>query len=57
MNITENKNKKRYVYLDKYEEYKADVKSRLNLLSKVIFWLGVVSAISLYLSLYSVWIK
>lgn len=57
MNITENKNKKRYVYLDKYEEYKAHIKSRLDLLSKVIFWLGVVSAISLYLSLYSVWIK
>lgn len=57
MNTPENKNKKRYVYLDKYEEYKADVKSRLNLLSKVIFWLGVVSATSLYLGLYSMWIK
>jgi len=57
MNITENKNKKRYVYLDKYEEYKKIIDERLDLLSKVIFWLGVVSAISLYLSLYSVWIK
>lgn len=57
MNTPENKSKKRYVYLDKYEEYKADVKSRLNLLSKVIFWLGVVSATSLYLGLYSMWIK
>lgn len=57
MNTTENKNKKRYVYLDKYEEYKAQVKSRLDLLGKVVFWLGVVSAASLYLSLYCMWIK
>jgi|TARA_B110000503_G_C7162052_1_gene420080 hypothetical protein len=40
MNTTENKSKKRYVYLDKYEEYKKSIDERLNLLSKVIFWLG-----------------
>lgn len=38
-----NKNKKRYVYLDKYEEYKKQVNDRLNLLGKVIFWLGFVT--------------
>lgn len=35
-----NKNKKRYVYLDKYEEYKKQVNERLDLLGKVVFWLG-----------------
>lgn len=45
-----NKNKKRYVYLDKYEDYKAQIKARLDLLGKDIFWLGVISVTSLLLS-------
>lgn len=34
-----NKNKKRYVYLDKYEEYKKQIADRLALQDTVIYWL------------------
>lgn len=52
-----NKNKKRYVYLDKYEDFKVDVNKRLQLLHKVIFWLGVITVASLYMGIYCMWVK
>ena len=47
-----NKNKKRYVYLDKYLEYKEDTEKKLEVLGKVIFLVGFVCICDFLLSLY-----
>ena len=52
-----NKNKKRYVYLDKYEEYKKQVNDRMNLLGKVIFWLGFVTVCTFLMCLSNIFMQ
>ncbi len=51
MNSKEDKNKKRYVYLDKYLEHKKSIEDRLRLLGKVVFWLGFTVVCTFLLSL------
>lgn len=51
MNTVENKNKKRYVYLDKYLEHKKSIEDRLEILGKSIFWVGFAAVCTFLLSL------
>ena len=51
MNTTENKNKKRYVYLDKYLEHKKALEDRMDILGKALFWLGLTVVCSFLISL------
>lgn len=49
--IKKTADRKRYVYLDKFDEYKKKIDTRFNLLGKTIFWGMVTNLIGILLCL------